>query len=300
MKLSLVITAKDKNDLKLADLLSSIEAQDFPKDEMEVLVITEGTSESAKAIGIRKAKGEVIGILASDNQLTDKRFLSVIMSQFPVTDAAWPSFYYHCIDDDVLNRYFALIGGNDPLAYYMGKNDRLSHFNYEPRNNGNRFRQGETTVGDNGFFIKRNLIERTDLDNYYHVDNALEAINARVTCGLMISIWHKTGGNIFSFFRKRYRYGLQHAFNKNRRWHLVDFRQPKDIVRLIWFIICSVTFIQPLLLSLRGYSKIRDGAWFLHPIICFLTLVTYGLLTFQVVIKWLFQSLSAPMAALKA
>lgn len=74
--LSLVIPAKDKNDPKLADLLKSIKAQDFPKDKMETLIITEGTSESAKAIGIRKAKGEVIGFLASDNEIIDNNFLS--------------------------------------------------------------------------------------------------------------------------------------------------------------------------------------------------------------------------------
>ena len=56
MKLSLIIPCKDKNDPKLQELLKSIEIQDFPKDEMETLIITEGTSESAKAIGIRRAK----------------------------------------------------------------------------------------------------------------------------------------------------------------------------------------------------------------------------------------------------
>ena len=122
MKLSIVIPAKDKNDPKLAELLQSIETQDFPKGEMEVLVITEGTSESAKAIGIRKAKGEVIGILASDNQIDDTTFLMIMYHSALVYGAAFPYSYEYYQEDDILNRYFALIGGNDPLAYYMGKN----------------------------------------------------------------------------------------------------------------------------------------------------------------------------------
>lgn len=65
MQLSLVIPCKDISDPKLGELLRSIEAQDFPKDELETLIITEGTSESAKAIGIRRAKGEMIGILST-------------------------------------------------------------------------------------------------------------------------------------------------------------------------------------------------------------------------------------------
>lgn len=287
MKLSLIIPCLDKNDPKLKELLNSIEAQDFSQGEMEVLVITEGTSESSKAIGIRKAKGEVIGILASDNELIHPSFLRVMYECLKVEDACYPSKYYHSFRDDILNRYFALAGGNDPLAYYMRKNDRFSYLMDRLNING--------SIGDNGFFIKKSLIEETDLDNYYHIDNAIEA-NALPMVVLGQTIWHKTGGNIFSFFRKRYRYGLQHAFNKNRRWHLVDFRQPRDIVRLIWFILASLTIIHPLCLSFRGYFKIQDVAWFLHPIICLLTLMTYITLIIHLGLIKLSQLLSAPMA----
>jgi len=295
MKLSLVIPARDKNDPKLADLLRSIDAQDFPKDQIEVLVITEGTSESAKAIGIRRARGEVIGILASDNVLSHKKFLSHVMrKKFQDNcDAIYPVFYEHDWGDDSLNRYFALIGGNDPLSYYMGKNDRLPYWH-----RGTGLPKGHRigTIGDNGFFIKKSVIESTDLDNYYHIDNAVEALSGNILAFLDGEIKHNTGGNIFHFFAKRYRYGLQHAFNPTRRWHLVDFRKPKDIVRLMWFILCSLTLIHPLLTSLRGYLKIRDVAWFYHPLVCFATTITYGALVFHVLLRRMFQSSSVPTA----
>ena len=303
MKLSLVIPARDKSDPKLANLLKSIEAQDFPKEEMEVLVITEGTSESAKAIGIRKAKGEVIGILASDNFLPNVGFISDIMKVFPVCDASFPARYHYLKNDDILNRYFALIGGNDVLCYYMRKNDRLSYLEsmdgYEdydifvhPRKN--------FSIGDNGFFVKKYLIEKTDLDNYYHIDNAWEAVDGKRCNFMRGGIHHATGGNILSFFRKRYRYGLQHAFNKNRRWHLVDFRQPRDICKLLLFILFSLTLVEPLCLSMRGYLKIQDKAWFLHPLICLMTVFTYTFLVLHLVLRRLSQSLSAPTVAQKA
>jgi len=288
MRLSLVIPCRDKNDPKLAELLRSIEAQDFPKDDMETLVITEGTSESAKAIGIRKAMGEVIGILASDNELMHKDHLSYAYSC--AKEGFWQSaLYYHSFSDDILNRYFALIGGNDPLSYYMGKNDKRSHANYKTNLKG--------AIGDNGFFIRKDLIEKTDLDNYYHIDNAIEATEGVFGVTTDYPIWHKTGGNIFSFFRKRYRYGLQHAFNKNRRWHLVDFKQPRDICRFLLFIFFSLTLVEPLYLSIRGYSKIQDKAWFLHPLICLMTVFTYGFLVMRLFIGKLFQSSSAPTVA---
>lgn len=287
LKLSLVIPSKSKDDPKLDDLLRSIEAQDFNKDEMEVLVITEGTSESAKAIGIQRAVGEVIGILASDNVLTDRNFLNLGYETAKEYYAGQPTYYGHRVEDDVLTRYFALIGGNDPVAYYLNKNDRLPHFlsyrNMDLRNK---------TTGDNGYFVMRDSILATNMDNYYHIDNSQQTV---APTNFFSSIVHNTGGNIFSFFRKRYNYGLQHAFNKNRRWHLVDFRQPLDIWRLIWFIFVTLTVIEPLTLSLRGYLKKKDVAWFLHWPICLLTLFTYGLLILNLGIKRMSQSSSVPM-----
>ena len=290
MRLSLVIPCKDINDPKLKELLASIEAQDFNKDELETLIITEGTSESAKAIGIRCAKGEVIGILASDNELTWKNALSSSYKMASEYSTSAPSVYHYKSSDDVLNRYFSLIGGNDVLSFYMRKNDKWSYAGDRGNPRG--------SIGDNGFFCKRELLLKTDLDNYYHVDNAIEA------CGeveySVMDIWHKTGGNIFHFFAKRYRYGLQHAFNKNRRWHLVDFSKPQDIRRLLWFILASLTIIHPLFLSFRGYRKIQDLAWFYHPIVCLMTIFTYTILMIHLGLRRLFQSLSAPTAVQKA
>ncbi len=285
-----MIPAKDVNDPKLAELLKSIDEQDFPKEDMETLVITEGTSESAKAIGIRKAKGDVIGILASDNELVWDGFLTYLHHWAWAKGAAYPRFYYHKKDDNILNRYFALIGGNDPLAIYMKKNDRV--------NLATGWFEEQGTIGDNAFFISREAISKTDLDNYYHIDNALETgifpepVDAQ--------IWHKTGGNIFKFFAKRYRYGLQHAFNKNRRWHLVDFRQPKDIMRLLWFILASLTIMHPLITSFRGWIKIKDIAWFFHPAVCLITVIVYSLLVIHMGLNHMFQSLFAPMAVQRA
>lgn len=290
MKLSLVIPAKDVNDPKLKELLRSIDEQDFIKSDLEVLVITEGSSESAKAIGIRRAKGDVIGFLASDNELIDKDFLREHYKNAVYYGACYPIKYHYSRTDDILNRYFSLFGGNDPISFYMGKNDRWSYLGASGNMQG--------SIGDNGYFIRKDLIEKTDLDNYYHIDNAIEA--KALTAALSYTIWHKTGGNLFKFLSKRYCYGLEHAFNKNRRWHLVDFRSPTDTRRLAWFIFAGITLIQPLSLSLRGYLKIRDIAWFLHPVMCLATIFLYAVLTSHVLFNRLFQSLSAPMDARRA
>jgi len=293
IRLSIIIPTRDENDPKLHELLRSIDRQDFPKEQFEVLIITEGTSESAKAIGIRQSKGDIICILASDNQLMDKYTLSEGYELASHYGASYPNKYHYDRHDDILNRYFALIGGNDPLSYYMGKNDRISYLEHDTGDCKNK------TIGDNGFFIRKNLIEHTDLDNYYHIDNAVEALDGKLREIRTFhgTIWHKTGGNIFSFFAKRYRYGLQHAFNKNRRWHLVDFHKPKDIWRLIWFILITLTLIGPLSKSFKGYRMIKDVAWFIHPLACIFIVVTYSLLMTRLALRSMFPSSSVPMTA---
>src|SRR3990167_4538500 len=287
IKLSIVIPSKSNDDPKLSQLLKSIEVQGFPKDQLEILVITEGTSESAKAIGFRLAKGEVIGILASDNELISEDFFSIMYQSASKYGSSNPLYYYYKNDDNILNRYFSLIGGNDPLAFYMNKNDKASY-----QDNWSFGPWRDRTFGDNGFFVRKSLIEKTDLDNYYHIDNATEIENTPEY--EMKSIWHKTGGNIFKFFIKRYKYGLQHAFNSNRRWHLVNFNRKEDICRLVFFIVVILTIIHPLIFSIRGYIKIRDLAWFLHPITCLMTLFTYCVLMMRVGFFRLFQLLFAP------
>ena len=228
----------------------------------------------------------MVGFLASDNELTTPIFLSTMYHFSLESGSAYPERYSYFENDNALNRYFALIGGNDPLSYYIGKNDKASYLEVVLRNK-------NLTHGDNGFFIRKELIEATNLNNYFHIDNAYEA--DVIPRPISLDIWHKTGGNIFSFFKKRYRYGLEHAFNKNRRWHLVDFSKPQDIWRLIWFISCTLMIIEPLILSFRGYLKIKDKAWFLHLPVCFLTLVTYFVLVLHIGLRNLTQSLSAPM-----
>ena len=127
-KLSVIITAKDENDQKLKDLLYSIKQQTFK--DYEVIIVTEGDSESAKAIGIKKAKGEIVCILASDNYLDEENFFEFHIKQFDSSNviAAYPLYYSVYKYDNILNRYFALFGVNDPIPLYLGKNDKLSHF----------------------------------------------------------------------------------------------------------------------------------------------------------------------------
>lgn len=293
IKLSIVIPSKTNNSQMLRELMETLKWQDMSRSNYEVLVITDGTSESAKAIGIRQAKGEVICIMASDNFLPAdcKSMLSAGYDFAMKYGSAYPMHYFYNRKMNLVDRYCALIGGNDPLAYYMGKNDRCSWS--QPQLD----THSDMAFGDNGFFIRRDIIMQSDLDNYYHIDNVYDVRHLTLPFAMPFQIVHRTGGSIFKLLRKRYKYGLQHAFNSNRRWHLVDFRNSTDTWRLSWFVLASLTFIQPFAVALRGFLRIMDLAWFLHPVMCFLTVVNYTILMIHLGVRRLSLSSSARMDA---
>lgn len=277
LKLSVIITAKDINDPKLKDLQYSLTQQTF--QDFETIIVTEGDSESAKAIGIRRAKGEIVCILASDNYLTNERFLEWGINAIKDCYMSYPIRYTVMVKDNILNRYFALFGVNDPIPLYLKKNDKLPYYVEVPPDY-----KSFPTLGDNGFFIWRDIIMQSDMEHYYHIDNVYDIFlkGYRKLKGFNALIWHRTGGNIFKFFWKRYYYADK--FNTPyRRWHMIETRQDK--LRLLWFIFCTITLIQPLYLSFKGYRVIKDRAWFLHPIVCWFTLITYGLWVIKRIIK---------------
>ena len=287
--LSCVITAKDRNDDKLQDLLFSIRKQTY--HNYETIIITEGNSETAKAIGLKRAKGEIVCILASDNYLNDDRFFEKCLE--PLKDkgivGSFPLHYWHYKYDYILNRYFALFGVNDPIPLYLRKNDRASYYADEICNYPIIFTfshpsyfivnlESVPTLGDNGFFIRRDILMQADIEHYFHIDVCQDLFDLGYKKYAIVdtSIWHKTATTINKFFYKRYKYANQ--YSENRRWKMVT---KQDLPRLYWFIFSTLTLIYPLYLSVKGYRKVKDIAWFLHLPICLITIGVYGVWIIQ-------------------
>jgi glycosyltransferase involved in cell wall biosynthesis len=273
--------------------LETIFEQDYPK--IEVIIVDGGSkdetleiakkfkvkviirkgldSESSKAVGLLSTKADVYCDMAADNYLQNKNFIKKLMT--PINngkaEASYPKRYFYDKKDSLLNRYFALFGVNDPVALYLGKADREGYLNFQLNKN------ILPTVGANGFFILRKLLLQADIKHFYHID-VTQDIKDKVRFAVVdTTIGHDTGENIGTFLKKRRRYFEKlYLKNKaNRRYHLYD--PSKDFWKLVKFVVYSLTIVQPLYLSIRGYLKIRDKAWFLHPVICFLTVLNYGI-----------------------
>ncbi len=294
-ELSVIITTKNRNDPKLRDLEFSLEHQTYRN--FETLIITEGNSETAKAIGLKRAKGKYICILASDNYLNDPQFFAKCLEPFKNKDivGSFPVRYWHYKDDNILNRYFALFGVNDPIPLYLNKNDRASYYTDELCEYPIIFSyshpeyfivnlESVPTLGDNGFFIRKDILMQADIENYFHIDvcQDLFDLGYKTYAVVNTSIWHRTGGNIIKFFLKRLKYADK--FSEGRRWKMLG---KKDLPRLLWFIFSTLTLIYPLYLSVKGYRKIKDKAWFLHLPICLITIGVYGVWTLKKLTKYL-------------
>lgn len=275
----------------LKDLIASIRAQDFDQSEIEILVITEGDSEEAKAIGIRQATGEICAMFCADNYISSTSYFTYVKSK--MTEGivgVYDKCYAYVPKDNSLNRYFSLMGNNDPICFYLGKSDRRPWYEIDKTviTEDLYFKEKVPSLGDNGFFFFRKYLLAVDLDHYYPMDIAedLRKIDKFVYRRMNGQyIWHRTSDNLISFLIKRYKYAKSlYCDRTDRRWKILDTRE--DYIRLGWFILSTCTVLPALIVSFRGYRQIRDYAWFWHFPVCLGFTITYTILALRNWIKY--------------
>lgn len=297
MKISCIIPAKNKHDIQLQNLLYSIHQQDFPKKQIEIIVVTAGDSEEAKAIGIRKSTGEICAMFCCDNQLVNVNIFKeaeAAFSAYSNITGIYSKQYAHILNDNSLNRYFSLMGFNDPVPFYLGKCDRKPHWDVDldEAYTVMIFKDKVPSLGDNGFFFRRSHLLKADLDHYYPMDVAEDLRRKGHNLYMRAAnpyIWHKTSDTLLSFLKKRYVYARDlYCDRGDRRWNMVGTKEDK--LRTALFVAASLTVVQPLYLSIKGFIKIQDFAWFWHPIICIAFTLTYGVLQLR---TWLRQLVSS-------
>ncbi len=283
---------KDRRSKKFEDLIDSIRDQEFDQEQIETIVVTEGDSESAKAIGIRKARGEFCVMLCADNLIRDPFLFRKAYDQFrqyPEITGVYTRHYSYVPEDNSLNRYFSLTGVNDPLCIYLDKADRRPYTEYDKNQvlEIKHFKNSIPSLGDNGFFYRTSHILQANLDHYYPMDCAEDLRKLGLASYVVLNgdlLWHRTSESLSTFLTKRYRYAKDlYCDRKDRRWKMVS--GGKDYWRLSLFILASVTIIEPLLRSIRGFISKNDRAWFWHPIVCLGFLYVYGALTCRNLIK---------------
>lgn len=305
----------------LRECLESIYQQDYPKDLVEVLIVDGGSSdrtlgivqtfakrstfllkvfdnqlktgEAAKAIGVRKAKNDVIAFIDSDNILPCDNWLTEMMKPFDdeAITAAEPIAFTYRESDNYINRYCALLGMNDPLCLFTGNYDRLccitnrwTGFPVEQQDCGTYLRvtlRGNAipTIGANGFVIRRSVIESLCHSQYlFDVDVLQDAVRKQgsvVVAKVKTGIIHLFCNNYGAFVKKQKRRVIDYLRYRGRE-RAPDTWNSSRIGGVTLFILSTLTIFPVLVQSVVGFTRRRDVCWLFHLSSCLTTLGVYG------------------------
>lgn len=249
-------------------------------------------------LGFKKAKGKVILIIQSDNLVTSSDWLRRMIQPFMENKDIFCTYtaqYSYKKSMSATTRYGALIGANDPLIspYFLDKIEKIpmtrkKYNKGEIINENNNYyvvkfnNKNCPPLGDNGQMVLRSAIEKVNInpEEYMHLDTWTKMFDlGYTTCGVVkTSVIHAITPNIIKMAKRRVQ--IKEEFfdeqKRNRRFLVFNSELRKDKINLIKFIVYSVTIIPTLMQSVLGYFRIKDSAWFLHPLICYTMLVFYA------------------------
>lgn len=186
--------------------LREIVQQDYPKQQLEILICDGGSTdatrkiaarhgvsqilesplksgEAGKAVGLKHAKGELIAFIDSDNFLVGADWLKRMVAPFqsdPQIVLAEPLRFHWDPSASPIMRYCALMGLNDPLCYYTGNFDRWNlalqkwtRFDIPTHDCGDWFwfelskEDSIPTLGANGTIYRRKTLEKLPAADYF-------------------------------------------------------------------------------------------------------------------------------------
>lgn len=306
------------NDEKIIEeCLNSVRRQDYPQNLIEIVLVDGGSSDKTADIaskynatiisrpdlknqpGVRggialtESKSDLVLFFSADNRLDESSALRMMVEGLMESNAfaAESLRYGYRQSDPALSRYFALIGGTDPVAIALGKADRKPYDHNSWLGHGKAHDFGDfysvkfekniskiPTLGANGFLFKRHIIGKSDYaKSAYHIDMCAEAIlngHDTVLFFKKIHTTHYLDLKLFDFIKRRVLYANMYQGEAGDR--IYKILDKTVYLKLLIYIICSLTVIAPLTRSCKGFMAVRDIAWFLHPITCFAFTLGYG------------------------
>ncbi|MFA6602447.1 MAG: glycosyltransferase family 2 protein [Candidatus Shapirobacteria bacterium] len=301
----------------LPSCLKSLSTQNYPKSLLHLYIVDAGstdntlslarkygaqilknplhTGEAGKAVGLKLAKSDLVFFLDSDNILPDPNWLTTMTSPFlthPQIFCTEPIAFTYRPNAGFIERYCALLGANDPYAWFSGIYDRYStldktwtrlkltsidHSQYvEVFPNINT---PLPTIGANGTLYRRPIIQSVfksdylfDIDLIYKI---LKKHPSLTIAKVKTDIIHTYAeSSVLKFWRKQFRrvrdyYQFSHL--RLNHWSAVN------ITSAPLFGLYTMSLILPLFHSLKGFLRRPDLAWFFHLPACLLTLLAYAL-----------------------
>ncbi|MFH0935744.1 MAG: glycosyltransferase [Candidatus Omnitrophota bacterium] len=302
-------------ETRLERCLESILAQDYPKDNIEILVVDGGSTDRTKdiagrfecvrlfdnhkkladfgaKISAREANGDLFVIFAADNELADKDYLKTVAALFmknPGLSALWGRMV--ASDDDApLNKYYALIQ-NDPLSFFVNSNLRhyLKGAKREDTGIGGAYIFAVSADmpliwGANGLVYRTEYVREIILQGGFIADNdvfqtMIESGHNIVAYLPQLRVYHRHVKRISDWVKKWQRNYIEHFLTKreerNLRWAFDKHFGAKLAFWLIYSGLPVFSIAHSIYLALRQ----RSVYWLYHPLMSFIQMITYLRLT---------------------
>lgn len=301
--LSIVIPTY-KEECNIKNCLRGIFAQQFPREYLQVIVIDGNSPDRTaiiaqecgaevvtcnlpnedlkKPVAIREhARGEIIGFFDADNVIPDEPGWLLRMIEPFANPDIWATdtlYFTFRPDDTLITKYLALVGGDDPIASYLGVNDRYCYFTDKWTGASHsevdcgHFLEVELdprqvpAMGSNGFFFRKSLFNEVPNDPFVHQVFAQEMVRrghrkiAKVKQGLI----HAQNASFRGFLKKKIRRMERRRAGELHPGH--DYGMSRgDMIRTGLY---AATVILPAWDAVVGYRRMPTKAWWLHPVAC--------------------------------
>lgn len=304
MNISIVIPTLNNENIigRFFDLLNN---QDFPKDNIEILVLDGGSEDktikiakenNAKVIsnpqvlaepgvnlGIRKASGNLIMILAVDNFLNDSNFISKMLKVFE-DNSIYAAFPKHESDntDSIFTKYVNIF--TDPFNHFVygyAANARSFKKAYKTNISNSSYDVYDYQSSKNkpmiafaqGFTFKASF-RRIDDDLFDDCRPVIRLIESgkKIAYVHSTSVVHHTIKDCDHFLRKQ-RWATLNAIKKENYgiYHRFSMLSTAQKIKVKIWPLYAASFILPLFRSIWGFFRDREPMWLFHPIICWLS-----------------------------
>jgi len=317
MKSLTIVIPTYRDESRIGPCLRAIFAQDYPRELLQVLVVDDDPNDSGVAIArqlgaevvicqhrsedLKKpfaingfARGEVIGLLDSDNVIPDEPgWLRRMMAAFsdPEIWAADTLYYTFRPEDTRITKYLALLGGDDPIASYLGINDRYCYFTKQWTGAIHReMDRGDylevelderqiPALGSNGFFFRKSMFSEVPNNPFVHqvFMRDMVAKGHRKVAKVKQGLIHVQNNSFSGFLKKKIRR------MKRRRTGELDTGYSYGMSRaeMIKTGLYVATVLLPAWDALAGYRRKPTSAWWLHPVACVCLLFIYAYYTLR-------------------
>ncbi len=295
-------TLNSANDLP--SLIQSVRRQNYPSSRIEMVIAdggsTDKTLEIAKKnkltivhnkyvfaepgiyLGMKKSKGDLLMILASDNIFHDKNAFLKIVKTFSKQDvfAAFPK-HDSLPSDTLFTKYINTF--TDPINHFIyghAANARTFKKIYKTTNTNNSFEiydyASSKTVPilglAQGFTVRKEFckIRKNMYDDITPVRDIY--LNYKIAYIYSLSLYHHTIRSTEHYFRKQ-RWFTMMAI-KDKRIGIV--KRVKYFTLFQWFKFFIFPFyawsiIFPIIRSIYGFVEDGEPMWFFHPVISFIS-----------------------------